>query len=48
MCKALYPYDASDADELTFNEGDMLEFVSEGKCGVWCAGTKKNFSFLWT
>ena len=28
--KALYAYDAQDADELSFNIGDVIEILSEG------------------
>ena len=30
LCKALYDYDASDADELNFKEGDIIEIITEG------------------
>lgn len=29
-CKCLYAYDAQDTDELSFNEGDIIEIVREG------------------
>ena len=29
-CKALYDYDATDTDELTFKENDILEVISQG------------------
>ena len=31
QCKCLYAYDAQDIDELSFNEGDIIEIVKEGK-----------------
>ena len=31
QCKALYDYDATDTDELTFKENDIIEVVSQGK-----------------
>ena len=36
-CKALYDYNASDNDELSFQEGDIIYILQEGK---------KNFFFL--
>jgi hypothetical protein len=30
-CKALYDYTAQDLDELSFNEGDVIEVLKEGK-----------------
>ena len=30
MCKAVYDYDATDTDELTFVEGDVIEILKEG------------------
>lgn len=30
MCKAVYDYDATDTDELTFKEGDIIEIIKEG------------------
>ena len=29
-CRCLYAYDASDLDELSFNEGDIIEILKEG------------------
>jgi len=29
-CKTLYPYDASDVDELTFQPDEIIEIVKEG------------------
>ena len=29
-CRCLYAYDAQDTDELSFNEGDIIEILSEG------------------
>ena len=31
LCKALYDYDATDTDELTFTEGDVIEILKEGR-----------------
>ena len=31
-CRCLYAYDALDVDELSFNEGDIIEIIKEGKC----------------
>ncbi|KAK4299769.1 hypothetical protein Pmani_027986 [Petrolisthes manimaculis] len=33
--KAIYSYDASDADELSFQEGDVLQLVQEDVSGWW-------------
>ena len=30
-CKAIYDWEARDADELNFREGDIIEIVSEGR-----------------
>jgi myosin-1 len=35
QCKALYDYDASDTDELTFREGDIIELVRKDPSGWW-------------
>ena len=35
LCKALYDYDASDADELNFKEGDIIEILTEDPTGWW-------------
>ncbi|KAL5481739.1 hypothetical protein EMCRGX_G021967 [Ephydatia muelleri] len=35
LCKALYDYDASDADELNFKEGDIIEIITEDPTGWW-------------
>ena len=32
QCKALYDYDATDTDELTFKENDIIELVNQGEC----------------
>ena len=32
LVKALYDYDATDTDELSFRENDVLELLKEGKC----------------
>ena len=29
-CKAIYPYEAQDTDELTFSVGDIIEIVKKG------------------
>ena len=29
--RCLYAYDAQDTDELSFNEGDVIEIIKEGK-----------------
>ena len=29
-CRCLYAYDAQDLDELSFNEGDIIEILKEG------------------
>jgi myosin I len=34
-CKALYPYSASDSDELSFQEGEIIYIVSEDSSGWW-------------
>ena len=31
QCSCLYAYDAQDTDELSFNEGDIIDIVSEGQ-----------------
>ena len=31
LCKAVYDYDATDTDELSFKEGDTIEITKEGK-----------------
>ena len=31
LCKAIYDYDATDTDELTFKEGDVIEILKEGE-----------------
>ncbi|CAL4124191.1 unnamed protein product, partial [Meganyctiphanes norvegica] len=33
--KALYAYDASDSDELTFNEGAIMQLIQEDDSGWW-------------
>lgn len=33
QCRCLYAYDAQDIDELSFNEGDTIEILKEGKIG---------------
>lgn len=35
QCKCLYAYDAQDTDELSFNEGDMIEIIKEDPAGWW-------------
>ena len=32
QCRCLYAYDAQDLDELSFNEGDVIEILKEGEC----------------
>lgn len=55
QCKCLYAYDAGDTDELSFNEGDLIELTTEGKtcksrrwlCGTSCilvGGYVKSFN----
>jgi len=34
-CKAMYPYSATDSDELSFQEGDIIYIVSEDSSGWW-------------
>ena len=34
MCKAIYDYDATDTDELTFKEGDLIEIIKEGETAL--------------
>jgi myosin-1 len=35
LCKAIYDYDATDTDELTFKEGDIIEITKEDPSGWW-------------
>lgn len=35
-CKALYDYDATDTDELTFKENDIIEVISQGIFSIDC------------
>ncbi|XP_053405072.1 unconventional myosin-Ie-like [Mercenaria mercenaria] len=35
QCKCLYAYDAQDTDELSFNEGDIIEIIKEDPAGWW-------------
>lgn len=35
QCRCLYAYDAQDTDELSFNEGDVIEIVKEDPAGWW-------------
>lgn len=35
LCKAVYDYDATDTDELTFKEGDVIEIIKEDPSGWW-------------
>ena len=30
MCKAIYDYEATDTDELTFRDGEVIEIIKEG------------------
>ncbi|XP_031555305.1 unconventional myosin-Ie-like isoform X2 [Actinia tenebrosa] len=39
-CRTLYPYDASDVDELTFQPGDIIEIVKEDASGWWTGKLK--------
>ena len=34
--RCLYAYDAQDTDELSFNEGDVIEIIKEGKDFLCC------------
>lgn len=31
MCRVIYDYDATDTDELTLKEGDLVELVKKGE-----------------
>ncbi|XP_052786725.1 unconventional myosin-Ie-like [Mya arenaria] len=35
QCRTLYAYDAQDTDELSFNEGDIIDIVTEDSAGWW-------------
>ncbi|XP_037310257.1 myosin IEb [Pungitius pungitius] len=35
QCRALYPYDAQDTDELSFNANDVIEILTEDPSGWW-------------
>ncbi|OWF39023.1 Unconventional myosin-Ie [Mizuhopecten yessoensis] len=35
QCRCLYAYDAQDVDELSFNEGDIIDLVKEEATGWW-------------
>ncbi|CAG5115369.1 unnamed protein product, partial [Candidula unifasciata] len=35
QCRCLYAYDAQDTDELSFNEGDVINLLSEDASGWW-------------
>ncbi|XP_059157051.1 unconventional myosin-Ie-like isoform X2 [Physella acuta] len=35
QCRCLYAYDAQDTDELSFNEGDIIDIISEDASGWW-------------
>ncbi|XP_060576801.1 unconventional myosin-Ie-like isoform X2 [Ruditapes philippinarum] len=35
QCKCLYAYDAQDTDELSFNEGDVIDIIKEDPAGWW-------------
>lgn len=43
QCKAIYDYDASDTDELTFREGDTIEIVRKGKLTIIAIAIEKIF-----
>ncbi|KAL8611996.1 Unconventional myosin-Ie [Nucella lapillus] len=34
-CSCLYAYDAQDTDELSFNEGDIIDLITEDTSGWW-------------
>ena len=34
QCRTLYAYDAQDTDELSFNEGDIIDIIQEGKLEI--------------
>ncbi|KAK3585324.1 hypothetical protein CHS0354_040273 [Potamilus streckersoni] len=34
-CRCLYAYDAQDTDELSFNEGDIIQIIKEDQAGWW-------------
>ena len=40
--RCLYAYDAQDTDELSFNEGDIIEVVKEGKYFLHSIGAKSS------
>ncbi|KAJ3220393.1 Unconventional myosin-Ie [Dinochytrium kinnereticum] len=40
QCKALYDYNASEADELSFNAGDVITIVSKDDEGWWTGSLK--------
>ena len=35
-CKAIYDYDAQDADELSSREGEIIEIIEESKTPILC------------
>ncbi|XP_052793613.1 unconventional myosin-Ie-like isoform X2 [Mya arenaria] len=35
QCRTLYAYDAQDTDELSFNEGEIIDIVKEDPAGWW-------------
>jgi len=35
LCKALYDYEATDLDELSFKEGSVIEIIKEDVSGWW-------------
>ena len=44
-CKAVFDYDATDTDELSFKEGDIIDIIKEGEASfcLWGLFMKYNF-----
>jgi myosin-1 len=40
-CRAIYTYEAQDTDELSFNEGDIIEIIREDPSGWWQGQLRK-------